>query len=166
MHCFCMRNVINCWAVKMIYNPPALLSNLSVSVWDSPLISVAPVNPTSVSQLPVHPHASSLSTQQTSPAPSHSAPSSLWFPTVQSLTPKHRGSISTQIYDNSMIMSGLCTSFSISPCVSVFVSVCSLDLFVKSWWHSVQQQCLNKEELACKSQILSLKMNHCVCFVV
>lgn len=58
----------------MIYSLPALLSHLSVYVWDSPLISFTLVNPASVSQPPAHPRASSLSVQQTSPAPSLSAP--------------------------------------------------------------------------------------------
>ncbi len=83
----------------------------------------------------------------------------------------HKNSISTQIYDWGTIISRACT-FSLVVCVRerYRVRVCVSSRLVCQVLVTVSvptvYMCLDEEELPRKSQILSLKMNHCVCFVV
>lgn len=80
----------------------------------------------------------------------------------------HRGSsISTQIYNNWMIIRTLCFFFSLGVCMweSLPFSRLVCQVLV-TFSASTVYMSLNEEELSCKSQILSLKTNHCVCFAV
>lgn len=78
-NCF-MRDVFNGGSlhrVQDLFSMPAQLTNLLSVCLDSPLISVTPMNLAGVSLNSARPAASSLSLQQTSPAPSHCAPFTL-----------------------------------------------------------------------------------------
>lgn len=122
-------------------SPPALLSNLTVSVWDLPPIGVTLVNPASVSPPPCYP-SSCLFLIFSTDFPGSFPPwsSSLY---CAEKSQRKKNSICTQIYDYDMIISRAC-SFFLAACVMerYWVCVCPPDLFVKSWWHSVHQQCI------------------------
>ena len=129
--------------------PPSCQTvNSSVSIWVS---SSDQWSAHSSPPLFAHPCASSLSSRQTSPAPSSPWSSSsllLYNPAIPHRDQRRRKAALVHRFT----MSGASTHFLRRHTECVCVCVC--------------QQCLDEGELSSKSQILSLKMNHCVCFVV